>query len=96
MVESTGCTNHWQCYPKRAVDTLEMYGKKRILVIFCRLGPSDPFTLQECVHDFRKRGHSVQEAIEIFHNKPCRFLGQSPKFDIQPIRLEVVSELAEL
>ena len=31
---------------------------------------------------------SVQEAVEVFHNNPCHFLGQNPKFDIQPIRIE--------
>ena len=51
-------------------------------------GPSDPFTLQACIQDFRQRGHSVQKAIEIFHNNPCRFLGQNSKFDIKPIRLQ--------
>ena len=51
-------------------------------------GPSDPFTLQECILEFRRRKHSLQEAIEIFHNNPCRFLGQTPKFDIKPIRIE--------
>ena len=49
------------------------------------------FTLQECILEYRRRGHSVQEAIDVFHNNPCRFLGQNPKFDIQPIRLETLS-----
>ncbi|MEO1972641.1 MAG: hypothetical protein ABGX07_13850, partial [Pirellulaceae bacterium] len=53
-------------------------------------GPSDPFTLQECVMELRRRGHSVQDAIEIFHNSPCRLLGQSPKWDIKPVRLEEI------
>lgn len=75
-----------KCSPRRAVDMLEMYGRERILVnSSADWGPSDPFTLQECVVDFRRRGHSLQEAIEIFHNNPCHFLGQNPKFDILPI-----------
>jgi hypothetical protein len=36
----------------------------------------------------------LQEAIEVFHNNPCRFLGQNPKFDIQPIRVETAAESA--
>ena len=78
-----------KCTPKRAVDMLEMYGQERILVnSSADWGPSDPFTLQQCIMDFRKRGHSLQEAIEVFHNNPARFLGQNPKFRIKPIRVE--------
>ena len=42
-------------------------------------GPSDPFTLQESIVEFRRRGHSLQDAVEIYHNNPCRFLGQNQK-----------------
>lgn len=78
-----------KCSPKRAVDMLEEYGSERILVnSSADWGPSDPFTLQECILEFRRRKHTLQEAIEVFHNNPCRFLGQCPKFDIQPIRVE--------
>lgn len=80
-----------KCSPKRAVDMLEKYGSERILVnSSADWGPSDPFTLQECILEFRRRQHTLQEAIEVFHNNPCRFLGQCPKFDIQPIRVEPV------
>jgi len=83
-----------KCSPRRAVDLLEDYGSERILVnSSADWGPSDPFTLQECVMEFRRRGHSVQEAIDIFHNNPCEFLGQCPKFDITPIRLQTVDEI---
>ncbi|MBN1442887.1 MAG: TatD family hydrolase [Planctomycetes bacterium] len=75
-----------KCSPRRAVDMLEMYGTERILVnSSADWGPSDPFTLQQCILEFRLRGHSLQEAIEVFHNNPARFLGQNPKFDIPPI-----------
>jgi len=81
-----------KCSPRRAVDMLECYGTERILVnSSADWGPSDPFTLQECVLEYRRRGHSLQEALEVFHNNPCRFLGQNPKFDIKPLQ---VSELA--
>ena len=75
-----------KCSPKRAVDMMEKYGSERLLVnSSADWGPSDPFLLQECVIEFRRRGHTLQEAIEIFHNNPCRFLGQNPKWDIKPI-----------
>jgi len=78
-----------KCSPKRAVDIIERYGSERLLVnSSADWGPSDPFTLQQCVVEYRKRGHSLQDAIEIFHNNPCRFLGQNPKWDIQPLRVE--------
>ena len=80
-----------KCSPKRACDMLEEYGHERILVnSSADWGPSDPFTLQECICEYRRRGHSLQEAIEIFHNNPCRFLGQNPKWDIKPIRIETL------
>ena len=78
-----------KCSPKRAVDMIEKYGFERTLVnSSADWGPSDPFLLQECVLEFRRRGHSAQEAIEVFHNNPARYLGQNPKFDIRPIRVE--------
>ncbi|MBC8870662.1 MAG: TatD family hydrolase [Planctomycetes bacterium] len=80
-----------KCSPRRGVDMLEQYGRERILVnSSADWGPSDPFLLQECILEFRRRNHSLQEAIEIFHNNPCRFLGQNPKFDIKPIRVEEI------
>lgn len=81
-----------KCSPRRAADMLETYGTERTLVnSSADWGPSDPFTLQECILDFRRRGHSLQEAIEVFHNNPARYLGQNPKFDIRPIRVEEMS-----
>jgi predicted metal-dependent TIM-barrel fold hydrolase len=81
-----------KCSPRRAVDILEKYGTERLLVnSSADWGPSDPFTLQECVMEYRRRGHSLQEALEVFHNNPCRFLGQNPKWDIQPVRVETAA-----
>jgi len=78
-----------KCTPRRAADILEKYGTERLLVnSSADWGPSDPFTLQECILEYRRRGHSLQEAVEVFHNNPCRFLGQNPKWDIAPIRIE--------
>lgn len=39
----------------------------------------------------REGNYSTQEAIEVFHNNPCRFLGMNPKWDIKPIRIETRS-----
>jgi len=79
-----------KCSPKRAVDILEHYGTDRLLVnSSADWGPSDPFTLQQCVVEYRRRGYSLQDAIEVFHNNPCRFLGQNPKWDIKPLRIEI-------
>ena len=80
-----------KCSPKRAIDMIEMYGRERLLVnSSADWGPSDPFTLQEAILEFRLRGHSLQEAIDVFHNNPCRFLGQNPKYDIKPLRVETM------
>jgi uncharacterized protein len=73
---------------KRAVDILERYGTSRIMVnSSADWGPSSPFTLFDCIAEFKRRNHAEQEAIELFHNNPVRFLGQNPKFDIKPIRI---------
>lgn len=75
-----------KCSPRRAVDIVEMYGTERIMInSSADWGPSDPFTLQECVVECRQRGWTLQQTIELFHNNPARFLGQCPKFDIHPI-----------
>lgn len=74
--------------PRRAADMLELYGRHRLMVnSSADWGPSSPFTLQDCAMEYRQRGHTEQELIEIFHNNPVRFLGQNPKFDIRPIQL---------
>jgi hypothetical protein len=81
-----------KCSPKRAVDILEKFGHERTLVnSSADWGPSDPFLLQECIREFRARGHSVQDALEIFHNNPARYMGQNPKFDLKPLRLEEIA-----
>ena len=80
-----------KCSPKRAVDMIEMYGHEKLLVnSSADWGPSDPFTLQECVLEFRRRGNTLQEALEIFYNNPVRFLSQNPKFDLPVLRVEAV------
>lgn len=74
---------------ERAADILEIYGWERMLVnSSADWGPSDPFTLQACILECRRRKFAEQDLIDIFHNAPCRFLGQNPKWDIKPIRVE--------
>lgn len=80
-----------KCSPKRAVDMLERYGWERTLInSSADWGPSDPATLHECIFEFRRRGHTLQEALEVFYNNPVRFLSQNPKFDLPLVRLETV------
>ncbi|MEL7237601.1 MAG: TatD family hydrolase [Planctomycetota bacterium] len=74
---------------QRAADVLEMYGHERMLVnSSADWGPSDPFTLQECILECARRGMDRQTLLEIFHNNSCHFLGQNPRFDIKPIKVE--------
>ena len=51
--------------------------------------------LQECVCEYRRRGNSLQDAMEIFYNNPVRFLGQNPKFDLPMLKVEEMREEAE-
>jgi len=93
-VLDAGCWAGLTLYPltkmsmRRAVDILERYPRQRVMVnSSADWGPSSPFTLFDCIAEFKRRGHSEQEALEIFHNNPCRFLGQCPKWNIKPIRI---------
>jgi predicted metal-dependent TIM-barrel fold hydrolase len=73
---------------KRAVDILERHNAQRIMVnSSADWGPSSPFTLFDCIEEFKARGHTEQESLEIFHNNPARFLRQSGKFPIAPLQL---------
>lgn len=71
--------------PGRVVDTLERYGKERIMVDASGdWGPSDPGTLHDAIFEMRKRGHAPADIQDVFYNNPCRFLGQCPKFKHKP------------
>lgn len=77
--------------PRRAVDMLERYGRERLLVnSSADWGPSSPFTLQECAHEYRRRGHTEQELLEVFHNNPARFMAQCAKCPLRPLELHVL------
>lgn len=80
-----------KCSFKRAVDMIERYGWDRTLVnSSADWGPSDPATLHDCIFEFRRRGHSLQEALEVFYNNPVRFLSQNPKFDLPLVKLDTI------
>ncbi len=81
--------------PKRGADMLEAYGHERLCVnAAADWGISDPFNLHRCVVEYRSRGHSQQELVEIFHNNPARFMGQSERFKIAPITVQTEAEPA--
>lgn len=72
--------------PERAVDLVEMYGARQLCVNSASdWGESGPHTLVDTVREFRGRGHSEGEAVELFHDNPCRFFGQSGKWGIGPV-----------
>ena len=72
--------------PPRIVDTIERYGKEKILVDASGdWGPSDPGTLHDAIFEMRMRGHRESDIVDIFYNNPCRFLGQNPKFKWKPV-----------
>ena len=78
---------------ERAADVIEMYGSDRLLVnSSADWGPSDPFTLQSCILECRRRGWSEQELTDIFHNNPARFMRQSGKFPVKSIRVETIED----
>jgi predicted metal-dependent TIM-barrel fold hydrolase len=77
-----------KCSVNRCVDMIERYGTERLLVnSSADWGPSDPMLLQQAIFECQRRGHSRNEIIEIFHNNPAKYLRQSPKFNIKPIKI---------
>jgi predicted metal-dependent TIM-barrel fold hydrolase len=67
--------------PHRAVDILETFGPEMICVNSASdWGESGPHNLVDTCLEFRSRGHSEEEALRVFHDNPCRFFGQSPKW----------------
>lgn len=79
--------------PQRAADMLETYGSERLCVnAAADWGVSDPFNLHACVLDYRRRGHTEQELLDIFHNNPVRYFSQCPNFKIKPLRVEQMED----
>jgi uncharacterized protein len=48
-------------------------------------GESSPSQLTDTCLEYRRRGHSEAEAVEVFYNNACRFFGQCAKWKIKPI-----------
>jgi predicted metal-dependent TIM-barrel fold hydrolase len=77
-----------KCSISRCVDMIERYGTERLLVnSSADWGPSDPMLLQQAIFECQRRGHTRNEIIEIFHNNPAKYLGQSKNFNIKPIKI---------
>ncbi|MCK5805020.1 MAG: hypothetical protein KAI66_19455, partial [Lentisphaeria bacterium] len=67
------------------VDALEFYGGDHMMVDASGdWGPSDPGTLHQAIFEMRRRGHDDHTVETIFYDNPCLFLGQCPKFDLEP------------
>lgn len=82
-----------KCSPERAIDMLEQFGHERILVnSSADWGPSDPFTVQQAIVEYKARGAQLPDCIDIFHNNPVRFFGQNPKFDIDLLHVSIGEE----
>jgi len=75
-----------KCTPQRACDILETFGPDRICVNSAAdWGESSPSSMIDTALEFRRRGHGMAEAVEVFYNNPCRFFGQSPKWTLRPV-----------
>ena len=72
--------------PARGVDMLEAFGPEQIMVNSASdWGESSPSMLTDTLLEFRRRGHDETEAAHVFHDNPCRFFGQCPKWTMPPI-----------
>lgn len=72
--------------PQRACDILETFGPSMICVNSASdWGESGPHMLTDTCLEFRRRGHTEDEAIGVFHDNPCRFFGQSPRWKLPPV-----------
>jgi predicted metal-dependent TIM-barrel fold hydrolase len=75
-----------KCTPQRACDILETLGPERLMVNSAAdWGESHPSSMIDTALEFRRRGHSEREALEIFNNNPCRFFGQSDRWKLRPV-----------
>jgi predicted metal-dependent TIM-barrel fold hydrolase len=72
--------------PQRGADILEQFGPSMIMVNSAAdWGESSPSMLTDTCLEYLRRGHSENEALEIFYNNPCRFFGQCPKWKLAPV-----------
>jgi predicted metal-dependent TIM-barrel fold hydrolase len=71
--------------PERAIDMYERYGTERICVASaCDWGPSLPDAVPHFALAMRRRGHAADLIDGIIYGNPIAFLGQSPKFRLEP------------
>ena len=72
--------------PERGADLLQRYGPAMVCVNSASdWGPSRPSELTDTYLEYRRRGHTEAECLAIFHDNPCRFFGQTPKWPIRPV-----------
>jgi len=77
--------------PQRAVDMLETFGADRTCVNSASdWGESGPHMLVDTLLEFRRRGHTEEEATQVFYNNPCRFFGQNPKWKLKAAAVDEV------
>jgi predicted metal-dependent TIM-barrel fold hydrolase len=77
-----------KCTPQRAVDIMEMYGHKQLMVnAAADWGVSDPFNTHRTLHEARRRGYHLPTLLDIFYNNPARFFGQSANFRPRPMQI---------
>jgi hypothetical protein len=75
-----------KCTPQRAADLIEVYSAARITVnSSADWGHSDPLAVHKVALELRLRGHDDALLTQVFHDNPCTFLGQNPKWKIRPI-----------
>jgi len=74
--------------PQRAADMVEIYGGQRLCVnAAADWGVSDPLNTHRTMLELKRRGHSVEKLLGIFHNNPAQFFGQSGKFAVKPLKI---------
>jgi predicted metal-dependent TIM-barrel fold hydrolase len=79
-----------KCTPQRAIDMIENYGAERLMVnAAADWGISDPLQTHRAMLEARKRGHTLETLLRVFHNNPATFMGQNPKFKPRPLHVTV-------
>jgi hypothetical protein len=77
-----------KCTPQRAVDMIEMHGAQQLCVnAAADWGVSDPLQTHRTMLEARRRGHSRETLLQIFHNNPATFFGQCPRFKPRPLKV---------
>ena len=74
-----------KCTPARAIDMVEIYSSERLwLNCACDWGHSDPLAVPKTAVEMRRRGHAPDAIDRLIYRNPLRFLGQCPKFKLEP------------